>query len=203
MGTAARPATQVETAVTANDVTITTTSLAAKAGRRRGTAAKVDRAMPVVNSELIRSTPRDPRISWAKAMPDVGTLTARSPPWAAILAAACGSRLAASANWPVPHAERAPKPTMTTAVEASRISVESRLRNLITSELRTRTKVGPGRDRPALRAACPAGEGAGSRAGMDSVVVELMGGLPPQRAGSGIRRRPWSVPYTLPQGWQQ
>ena len=40
-----------------NDVTTTTTSLAANAGIRLGTAANVERAMPVVNSELISSTP--------------------------------------------------------------------------------------------------------------------------------------------------
>ena len=133
----------MDTAVRRKALTITTTSFARKAGIRLGTAAKVERAIPVVNSELISSTPSEPRISCAKAMPEVGTVTARSPPWAAMASAAEGSDAAASANWPVPHADRAPNPTMTTAVEASRISVDRSVRNLMNSEFSTRKKLGP------------------------------------------------------------
>ena len=100
--------------------------------------------MPVVNSELISSTPSEPRISWANAMPDVGTPTARSPPWAAKAAAASGSVAAASANCPVPQAERAPKPTTTRTVQPSRIRVDRSVRNLMNSEFSTRRKLGPG-----------------------------------------------------------
>ena len=127
--------------------------------------------MPVVNSELISSTPREPRISWAKAMPEVGTVTARSPPWAAMASAASGSGAAASANWPVPQADSAPNPTMTTTVEASRIRVDSRVRNLMNSEFSTRRKLGPG---PELAPARSRGVPAGSRRGGMAWIQRLL-----------------------------
>ncbi len=89
---------RVETPVRTKDTTTTTRNFATKAGILLGTAANVERAIPVVNSELISSTPRDPRISWAKAIPEVGALTAMSPPWAAIWAAASGSEAICSRN---------------------------------------------------------------------------------------------------------
>ena len=53
-------------------------------------------------------------MSCAKAMPDVGTPTARLPPWAANAAAASGSwSRPARRTEPVPQAESAPKPTTT------------------------------------------------------------------------------------------
>ena len=138
------PAIRTATAVSTNDVTVTTTSLAKNAGSLRGTATNVERAMPVVNSELISSTPRDPRINWAKAIPDVGTPDVRAAPCSANAAAASGSDAATSANVPVDHADRAAKPTTTTTVQASRITVDSRVRNLMNSEFNTRAKMGPG-----------------------------------------------------------
>jgi hypothetical protein len=62
---------------------------------------------------------------------------------------------------------------MTITVEPSRIRVESRVRNLMNSELRTRRKVGPGPALVPFPDRCvwepaPRGEG------VDSTVVELM-----------------------------
>src|SRR4029453_14867488 len=135
---------KVDTAVNRKALTITTINLARNGERRFGTAAKVERAIPVVNSELMSRTPSEPRISWANAMPEVGMVTAMSPPCAAMAAAASGSLAACSANCPVPQAESAAKPTITNAVEARRISVDNSVRNLMNSEFSTRWKAGPG-----------------------------------------------------------
>src|SRR6476469_6902232 len=164
---------------------MTTTSLATNAGILLGTAAKVERAMPVVNSELMSRTPSEPRISCAKATPEVGTVTARSPPCAAMAAAASGSEAARSANCPVPQADRAPKPTMTTAVEASRIIVDRSVRNLMNSEFRTRKKLGPGPGLAALRMAARPGPG---WMGVDVLMASVASGLGGNRGSRGDQR---------------
>jgi hypothetical protein len=60
---------------------------------------------------------------------------------------------------------------MTTTVEPSRIRVESRVRNLMNSELRTRRKLGPGPELLPFPDRCAS---APRREGVDSTVVELM-----------------------------
>ena len=108
--------------------TASTTALAHSAGRRRGTAARVERIIPVEYSPVMTSTPSTTtaREAMLAAMENTSMLTGapRSFP--------CEASIAEN---------RVTIATITITVAARVQIVERRVRNLIHSEFTTRTKV--------------------------------------------------------------
>jgi len=144
------PTAEVTAAIRASTI-----ALAHSAGRRVGTAAKVDRIIPVEYSEVIASTPSTASVSWATPYPMVTMKTARAEP---VPTTASGPAPAGALD--VPQLSRVLNPTMSATVRARVQTVERTVRVLIHSELSTRGKVTPIRDGRASATGCAVMTGA-------------------------------------------
>ena len=76
MPLAIRKVTNAPTVPTTRATSPNTAALDHSTGSRRGTAASVERIMPVEYSPAVTSTPSTPSASWAKLVPNRDRLTA-------------------------------------------------------------------------------------------------------------------------------